>query len=140
MTKAIWKKTQISGTSCLVADCLDAETWLSKTKLGQGVLIDPRRPRNINHHRKLFALLTIAVENWPIEITKEALLGLIKLKTGHADPIKSADGMIYHIPKSINFESMGQDEFNPFYESALNLIALALGVDAETLDSERARQ
>ena len=131
----------LAGTPCLVPNCPDAEEWLKKTRLEQGVLIDPRRPRNINHHRKFFALLNLAVDNWPelpdgSTISQKSLLGLIKIKTGHADPVQGADGNIHYIPHSINFESMSQDEFDPFYEKAIQLIALALGVDAETLDKE----
>ncbi len=138
MAKATWKKTILAGTPCLVPYCRDADEWLQKTKLDQGVLIDPRRPRNIRHHRKLFALLNLAVDNWPTDITTTALLGLIKIKTGYADPVEAKDG-IYWIPRSINFESMDQDEFIPFYEKAVQLIALALGVDAETLDNEASK-
>lgn len=136
MTKCVWKKTIIAGVSCLVPNCRDAEEWLRKTKLDAGVIIDPRRPRNVKHHRKLFALLNLAVDNWPVETTTEALLGLVKIKTGHTTPIQSAGGTIHHIPRSINFESMGQDEFEPFYDAALKLIAIALGVDPETLNTE----
>ncbi len=136
MSKATWKKMILAGTPCLVPNCPDAVNWLSKTKLEQGVLIDPRRPRNINHHRKFFALLRLAVENWPVEITQEALLGLIKIKIGHANPVQSADGTIHYIPRSINFESLDQQEFEPFYDSALKLIATALGVDPGTLNQE----
>lgn len=140
MTKSTWRKTIIAGTSCLVPNCRDAEDWLAKTKLSQGVLLDPRRPRNIQHHRKLFALLNLAIDNWPEipeapSVTTKSLLGLIKLRTGYADPIMSADGIEW-IPRSINFESMDQQEFEPFYDKAIELIALALGVNPETLDSE----
>lgn len=125
----------IGGTVCLVPDCIDAAEWLKKTKLNQGVLIDPRRPRNIQHHKKLFALLNLAVDNWPSDITRETLLGAIKLKTGHFTELKTRDGVM-QIPKSINFESMNQDEFEPFYEKAVNIISIVLGVDAETLNQE----
>ena len=140
MSKTTWLKTILSGTPCLIPNCKDAEDWLKSTKLDQGVLIDPRRPRNIQHHRKLFALLNLAVDNWPVETTTDALLGLIKIKTGHTTPIQSADGTIHHIPKSINFESMNQDEFSPFYDKSINLISLALGVSVEDLDREAGLQ
>ncbi len=139
MAKHTWIKQIIHGIPVLVPNCVDAVEWLKKTKLDQGVLIDPRRPRNIQHHRKLFALLNLAVDNWPVDITINALVGLIKIRTGHADPVKGADSVIHWIPRSINFESMDQDEFEPFYEKAVQLIALALGVDAETLDNEASK-
>ena len=137
MSKTTWKKQIINGTACLVPDCRDADDWLRKTKLHQGVLIDPRRPRNIQHHRKLFALLNLAVDNWPGDepTTVEALLGAIKLSTGHFDTITTAKGT-YRIPKSINFESMDQTAFEPFYSQAVQIISTVLGVDIETLETE----
>lgn len=135
MAKHTWKKMIVNGTVCLVPDCHDAAEWLKKTKLNQGVLIDPKRPRNIQHHKKLFALLNLAVDNWPQPTTTDALLGAIKLKTGHYTEIQTREG-IMKIPKSINFESMGQDAFEPFYQNAITLISAVLGVDAETLNQE----
>lgn len=139
MSKHTWQKEIIAGRQCLVPACRDAEEWLGKTKLRQGVMIDPRRPRNIQHHRKLFALLNLAVDNWPEDqpTTVEALLGAIKLSTGHYDSITTAKGT-FRIPKSINFESMDQEEFNPFYDKAMEIISRVLGVDIETLEQEAA--
>lgn len=135
MTKALWKKAIISGTQCLVPDCRDAEEWLGKTKLHQGVMIDPRRPRNLQHHRKLFALLNLAVDNWPEPITVDALLGAIKISAGHYDPVQTKQGE-WKIPKSINFDSLDQDGFNPIYDRAVLIISHVLGVDVETLEQE----
>lgn len=136
MAKSTWQKDIIAGRQCLVPACKDAEEWLAKTKLRQGVLIDPRRPRNINHHRKLFALLNLAVDNWPGDepMTVEALLGAIKISAGHCVPVKTKTGEIWKIPKSIAFESMSQDEFEPFYDHAVLVISRVLGVPIETLE------
>jgi len=136
--KHTWKKMIVGGIACLVPDCRDAEEWLQKTKLHQGVLIDPRRPRNIQHHKKLFALLDLAVDNWPQAITQETLLGAIKIKAGHYTELRTCDGVM-QIPKSINFESMDQGAFNPFYDKAVELISIVLGVDVETLNQESTR-
>lgn len=135
--KHTWKKDIIAGRQCLVPACRDAEEWLGKTKLHQGVLIDPRRPRNIQHHRKLFALLNLAVDNWPGDepITVEGLLGAIKLSVGHYETVVTAKGE-YRIPKSINFESMDQEQFTPFYDRAIEIISRVLGVDISTLEQE----
>lgn len=134
--KHLWKKMIVGGTMCLVPDCIDAAEWLKKTKLEQGVIIEPRRPRNTKHHKKLFALLALAVSNWPVPTTTTALLGLIKIKTGYADPIEGKGGIVY-IPRSINFESMNEDEFCPFYDAAIHLISIALGVSIEDLEQNK---
>jgi len=137
MSKTLWKKTLIHGTECLVPDCPDALNWLGKTKLNQGVMIEPRRPRNLQHHKKLFALLKIAVDNWPGDepTTIEGLLGAIKISGGHYDVVQTKKG-VWKIPKSINFESMDQKEFEPFYEHAILVISRVLGVPPEDLERE----
>ena len=140
MSKHLWKKVYNGGRFCLAPACRDAELWIGKMAVGACAMIDPKKPRNLDHHRKLFALLGLAVDNWPVDVTTDSLLGLIKIKTGHTTPIKSADGTIYHIPKSSNFESMGQTEFDPFYEKAVQLIALALGVTPDELETARLDQ
>jgi hypothetical protein len=139
MSKTLWRKKIIGGTMCLTPDCVDAAEWLKKTKLEACVMIEPRRPRNAGHHKKLFALLRLARDNWPVETTTNALLGLIKLKTGHCDPIHGKDGIVY-IPRSINFESMDETEFCPFYDSAIQLISVALGVSVEDLEQNQGRE
>lgn len=40
---------------------------LGKIKLGATVAVSMRQPRNIGHHRKLFALLNVAYESWEPE-------------------------------------------------------------------------
>ena len=141
MSKTLWRKKIVNGTVCLVPDCIDAAEWLNKTKLDVGVMIEPRRPRNTRHHQKLFVLLNLAVHHWPENddgstITKDALLGLIKIKSGLVTPIKSADGTVHFIPKSINFESMDQTSFEPFYQDAIRLISKVLGVSVEDLEKQ----
>lgn len=139
MSKTLWRKTIITGTQCLVPACRDAEEWLAKTKLSQGVMIEPRRPRNLQHHKKLFALLNLAVDNWPREdaITVDGLLGMLKITAGHFEPVQTRDGIV-KIPKSINFESMDQTGFDPFYAHCAAVLSKILGVDVETLTQEAA--
>ncbi len=138
MSKTTWKKKIINGTMCLVPDCLDAAEWINKVPLEKGVMIEPRLPRNIQHHKKLFALINLAVQNWPAgEIDKDTLLGAIKIKTGHCTELKTQSGVM-QIPKSINFESMSQEEFNPFYEQAVTIIATVLKVSPQDLEREAA--
>lgn len=143
--KAMFAKKILAGVDCLVADCVDAETWMSKQKLGQQVFIDPRRKRNPQHHRKFFAVINLAKNNWPEQedgstISTEALVSLVKLKTGHVNMIKAPDGEIYMTPKSIDYASMSQDAFEPFYKDAMAYLASVLGVDPETLNSEAYNQ
>ena len=112
------------------------ETWLGKIANGDCIMVDARKPRNIQHHRKLFALLNLVVENIDQSITVEMLLGIIKLRTGYCDVIQTAKGEIA-LPKSIAFESMDQTQFSEFYDKAVDfIIQEILPVSRAELESE----
>lgn len=101
-----------------------ARAFHAGSKLGQTVLLNGRRPRNAGHHRKLFALLKLMVDNTEdFANTTDALLGL-KAVLGYGQwkkLHKDASREIF-IPDSIAFENMGQDEFQRFYDSAVAAI------------------
>lgn len=97
-----------------------AREFHGKTKLGQVVEFKARRPRNPAHHRKLFALLGIVVENTDLFANTDDALTALKAVTGLGrwERIKGTSKDIFY-PDSIAFDAMSQDEFNPFYETAL---------------------
>lgn len=114
-----------------------AEDALRKIKQDQDVFVKFRRPRNIFHHRKLFALLNMVCNNLDMPITPEQLLVVIKIRTGHVDVIKTTKGLI-EIPKSISFAAMSQDQFEPFYDRAIEFIIADVlpGVNRQELEAE----
>ena len=101
-----------------------AREFHAKTKLGQVVEMKSRRPRNPGHHRKLFALLSLLVDNTEeFETTKDALIGL-KAVLGHGvwkKLHKRAEREVF-IPDSIAYENLPQDEFEVFYDAAIAAI------------------
>ena len=141
MTKHTWRKEILSGKNCLVPACVDAEEWLGKTKHGQGVLIDPRRPRNYAHHKKFYAIIAVVASNWPENddhsiISKDALVELVKLKVGLVSIVLDENGKAFTYPKSICFAAMPQEEFSVFYKDAITYMSAVLGLDAEQLTTE----
>ena len=94
-----------------------------KSKPGEWLRIEFSRPRNIKHHRKLFAFLQLIAENSEVYDTAEKALIAVKLCTGYADPlIHPETGEVLMLPRSIRFEAMGQDDFEAFYNAALTAI------------------
>lgn len=95
------------------------EFW-SKTKLGQVVEFRARRPRNPGHHRKLFALLGLVVDNTDLFANADdALTGLKAIMGfGRWQRLKGTSKDLFY-PDSIAFDAMGQDEFNEFYDTAV---------------------
>lgn len=101
-----------------------AREFHAKTKLGQTVDLRGRRPRNPGHHRKLFALLGLLVDNTEcFSSPEDALLGL-KAVLGHGEWKKlhpKAEREVF-VPSSIAYENMAQDEFEQFYEAAIGAV------------------
>lgn len=97
-----------------------AREFHGKTKMGQTVAMNARRPRNPAHHRKLFALLGLVVDNTELFAnTDDALVGL-KAITGHGrwERIAGTSKDIFYAD-SIAFDAMSQDEFEGFYDAAV---------------------
>jgi len=121
----------------------DQDAWakfrrrLETMKPGTWVRMEWARPRNGQHHRKLFALLQLVAENSETYDTPEKALVAVKLVTGYADPvIDPITGELIQVPRSIAYESMEQDDFDRFYEAAIDgvLRHILPQLDRETAD------
>ena len=121
----------------LVAADEISENWLRRVLEGDKIMAEIRKPRNINHHRKLFALLKKVCDNLDQPVSTEMLLGLIKLRTGHCDLIDTVKGTVA-VHRSIAFESMDQLAFDEFWNRAVDFIIAEVipGVDRDALERE----
>jgi len=112
-----------------------AKEILRKIKLGKMVRCEITQPRNIQHHRKFFALLNTvwqAAGDW---VTVDDLLIELKIKLGITkDVVVRESGEIVKIVGSISFAAMDQLEFEKFYERAVQtLCVMAGGIDSDML-------
>jgi len=121
----------------------DDEAWqkfkarIKRMEPGSWLRIEWARPRNGAHHRKLFALLHLIAENSETYDTTEKALVAVKLVTGYADPIiDPTTGKLTQVPRSIAYDAMDQDEFERFYQSAIDgvLRYILPQFDRETAD------
>ena len=94
---------------------------LQKIGIGDIVRVDITRPRNIDHHRKFFAMLQIILHNQEHYQSIDELRASCCVAIGHAEFIQTKHGLV-GIPKSISFAKMDQDEFNGFYEKAVGWV------------------
>lgn len=135
MTKIVMRK-ELTGLRPIDEQ---ARAVLAKIKAGDMVTVEVKRPRHIKHHRKLFALLNLVVENQDHYQTVEQLLNALKCATGHADeyPMKNGGGVVM-IPRSISFASLGQDEFEQVYDRFVSVICRQVipGMDENELKAE----
>lgn len=116
-----------------------AEAALSKIKFGAEVQVEIKRPRNVHHHRKFWALANLVADNQEHYETAEQVVAALKAATGHCDwfPMKD-DRRMVAIPKSIAFHKMDQTEFAAFYDKCIAVVAehFLPGVESEALRQE----
>lgn len=91
-------------------------------KNNKPVLLEYHQPRNPRHHRLLFHLLKIVCNSGAWEGDEEALLEYLKISTGRVRTIVDRQGRVFHVPRSISFESMAQDEFSRWFDRALFVV------------------
>ena len=104
-----------------------AEEMLASVPLKREGLLSMRRPRSPLHHRWFFALMRKVIETMPDGrqrwTDEKALLKMLKLEVGHVDPVWRLDGTGEFPPAAINFASMSEDEFIPFRDQCLSVLA-----------------
>lgn len=99
-----------------------------KLKRNAEVVVEIKKGRNIEFHKKYFALLKLTFENFPewLEDTLnvhsvEDLRTRIKIDLGLYD-ISHYGNQSIIIPKSIAFDKMDETEFEKFYRMSVNHI------------------
>lgn len=89
---------------------------ISNMNSDQFVKIDFTIPRNYKFHKKFFSFCQQISYYQQIDI--EHVIHLLKIETGHTEPIKYK-GLMCHMAKSISFSKMSQDEFDEFYKKCM---------------------
>lgn len=118
------RRNPATGRCGLVPADQWADEFMATIKDGQQVLVTVRKPRSVQFHRLLFALLRKVVENSDRWATERVLLDDLKLATGLFETRVSAlTGMPYPVPASISFASMSADEFHRWFDKALLVLA-----------------
>lgn len=99
-----------------------------RLKVGEDVLVEIKRPRNYEFHKKFFALIRLTFDNLPERLhhmlnvwSEEDMLVCIKLDLGLATTIYHGGRECIKLG-SISFAAMDNDEFERFYNRALDLI------------------
>lgn len=115
-----------------------ADDMMGGLKEGAQVLVSVRRPRNVRHHRLLFALLRKVTDNSDRWADEETLLQDLKLATGlFTTRVSAINGMPYPAPASISFAAMDQARFDGWFEKAILVIARdVLNVAVDSLRNE----
>ena len=113
------------------------ETALKRVGQGNIVTCNIKQPRNVQHHRLFFALMSKVFENQQYFSSVEQLVTALKLAIGHTDVIKTKRGT-FEIPKSISFAKMDQPAFDAFYTRAVDFVLAEVipGLGRKELEAE----
>lgn len=119
MTTIVLRKT---APDTLVAIDRVASDSLARIPPGDVVRAEIRRIRNIDHHRKFFALLHLIFQNQTVYSDIDDMREDITIAAGHCSRRHMADGTIIVRAKSIAFDKMDQTAFEDFYERVIDIV------------------
>jgi hypothetical protein len=108
------------GKNALIPGDARARDIMAGVSVGDRVLVKLHRPRYIEHHRLAYAVFQRIADaiGQPVDNVVLAL----KFHTGHVDLVKLPDGRHIAAPRSLNFASLSQDEFQSWWREALEII------------------
>lgn len=109
----------------------DSEEESKKIKQGETVKAKVTRPRNLKHHRRLFAALNLAFEAFepvtefkgrPVQKSFERFRKDVIILAGHYDIVANVKSEVRYEAKSISFGNMSQDDFDRLYNDVVNVL------------------
>ena len=118
MSKTFFRRT-LAG---LAPDDDGASEALRGVQIGQVVAVEISRPRNLQHHRLYWALVSRIAS--ALDIDRENVSDVLKLRTGHFVTVETRSGPV-QLPRSISFAKMDQAEFSEFFERCCREISVA---------------
>ena len=113
----------------------DRYSWdvFDTIRTSKPVVVTVHQARNPDHLKKYWTLATIVADNDPHFVDRYHADEWCKVRMGRFTEYKDVDGQILIRTESIAIESMGQLDFNQFYDTALALWSERLGVDVDEL-------
>ena len=89
--------------------------------IGKQVQVRISQPRNLQFHKKYFAMLHKTLEMADVEINLDQWRHLVLIGSGHCDFVEYKGTMIA-VPKSLQFGRMDDAEFSKVYSDSLDFI------------------
>lgn len=109
----------------------DHET-LTRVRLGATVRADIVQPRNVQFHRKFFAMLKVGFDAWeppeqehkglPVQKNFERFRKDCIIAAGYYEPVANLRGEVRAEPKSIAFAKMDETEFEQLYSAVADVL------------------
>jgi hypothetical protein len=106
-----------------------------KLKIGEVYKVKITRSRNYEFHKKYFALIRLAHQNYPNEMPESTFRKWLQMKAGFVDSYQTEKGVFFDTP-SIMFDKMNEDEFKEVYNAVLNQVVKLLQTESEIIENE----
>lgn len=117
MAKGLWIR---DGARAVPADERSME-FLQAQKDGEPFIAETRGARNPKQLRLWWALARLVADQ--LDVIEVVISDDLKMALGHTETIKQRNGTMKLVPKSINYESMPQEEFNSLLTAAINKVS-----------------
>lgn len=92
-----------------------------KVAVNDVVMVEMRRPRNIQWHRKMFALFNLLYQNQSRYPTMDDLRSAMLVYIGFCTEIKLKDDRVVYVPKSLSFAKLSQEGFEQVWQSLVRV-------------------
>lgn len=100
-----------------------AKEAMRKWAPGTQVKANCRVPRALRSLRRYWALVGMVQENTDMFPSRDALHAFLKIRAGHCTPIViKASGEIVLVPNSIDFDTLGEDEFMDVWRRVCDVV------------------
>ena len=107
----------------------------NKLRLDDEIYVDFKPRRNYKFHKKLFSMLNLIKNNQDYYKSVDNILTECKLKAGYFDIHIGINGEQILIPKSINFYTMDEADFEEFYSSCIDTCLQLVPMGQEELEN-----
>jgi len=106
-----------------------------KLKIGQDYEADIKLPRNIQFHKKAFALFNIGHQNTKLNLPFNVYRKMITMRAGYFKAYQTDKGILYEAD-SLSFGSMDQETFEECYSRVLDQIIKDVGLTSDEVENE----
>lgn len=117
MAKGLWCR---NGALAIPMDDRSRD-FLFAQQEGAPFIAETRGARNPKQLRLWWALARLVADQ--LDVIEVVISDDLKMALGHTETIKQRNGTHKLVPKSINYESMPQEEFNGLLTAAINKVS-----------------
>lgn len=108
---------------------------LGKLKSGITYSIEIKQPRNIDFHRKFFALINLTYNNQDHFNNIDEMRSWLIMKAGFYKRVQTPSGEMFQ-PESLSFSSMDELRFSEVYSRVLDQVCNWLKISDEDVQNE----